>query len=79
VTAVIDGVEGPFIDGRGYYYTPEAAAKPEAYHDAVLALRRVGETDPPALPEIAGVTGRLVDTIAAAPDARASAAEPSED
>jgi len=72
VTAIIDGGVGPFIDGRGYY-TSEAAAKLEAYHDAVLANRRRGDSELPPLPEIEGVTGRKVESIVAAADVAAAA------
>lgn len=73
VTAIIDGTEGPFIDGAGYY-TVEAAEQLERYHDAVLAVRKRGETELPELPEIEGVTGRLVSSVTVA--ATVAAAEP---
>ena len=76
VTAIIDGVEGPFIDGAGYY-TMDASETLERYHEAVLIKRRQGETELPPLPEIEGVTGRLVDSIPI--QAAAVASEPAED
>lgn len=75
VTAIIDGTEGPFIDGRGYY-TVEAARQLEEYHDAVLAVRKRGETELPSLPNIEGVTGRLVQSVTVS--ATVAAHEPSE-
>lgn len=62
VEAIIDDTEGPFIDGRGYY-TPEAAEKLEQYHRAVLDFRRRGIEELPPLPEIDGVTGRIVGAV----------------
>ena len=64
VMAIIDGTEGPFIDGRGYY-RPEAVEKLETYHTAVLDFRRRGLDDIPPLPEIEGVTGRIVSSVVA--------------
>ena len=55
---------GPFLDGRGYY-TPRGGSRAlEHYHAAVLKLRRTGGTQLPPLPEISGVTGRLVEAVA---------------
>lgn len=62
VAAIIDGTQGPFIDGRGYR-TPEAVEKLEQYHAAVLEFRRRGLEALPPLPEIDGVTGRIVGTV----------------
>ena len=62
--AIIEGDEGPFIDGAGYY-RPEAIDKLEAYHSAVLEYRRRGIEGLPPLPEIEGVTGRIVSSVAA--------------
>ncbi len=39
VTAIIDGSQGPLVDGRPYM-TPEFAATLEAYHQQVLAAHR---------------------------------------
>ena len=64
VMAIIQRHEGPFIDGAGYY-RPEAIGKLEAYHSAVLEYRRSGIEDLPPLPEIEGVTGRIVSSVAA--------------
>jgi cell division protease FtsH len=63
VMAILDGHEGPFIDGSAYY-RPESIGKLEAYHAAVLEYRRVGIEDLPPLPEIEGVTGRVVSSVA---------------
>jgi ATP-dependent Zn protease len=63
VIAIIEGHEGPFIDGTGYY-RPEAIEKLEAYHSAVLEFRRRGVEELPPLPEIEGVTGRIVSSVA---------------
>jgi ATP-dependent Zn protease len=62
VAAIIDGHEGPFIDGAGYY-REGAAEKLENYHAAVLDYRRRGLEELPPLPEIDGVTGRIVGTV----------------
>jgi ATP-dependent Zn protease len=64
VMAIIAGREGPFIDGAGYY-RPDAVDKLEAYHAAVLEYRRRGIEGLPPLPEIEGVTGRIVSSVAA--------------
>ncbi|HZB40469.1 MAG TPA: AAA family ATPase [Ilumatobacter sp.] len=64
VMAIIHGHEGPFIDGAGYY-RPEAIEKLEAYHSAVLEYRRRGIEGLPPLPEIEGVTGRIVSSVVA--------------
>jgi ATP-dependent Zn protease len=64
VMAIINGQEGPFIDGAGYY-RPEAIEKLEAYHAAVLEYRRRGIEGLPPLPEIEGVTGRIVSSVVA--------------
>ncbi len=63
VTAIIDGVQGPFIDGSGYY-TQEAADSLETYHAAVVEARERGEAELPPLPVIEGITGRLVEAVA---------------
>ncbi|MFZ9041752.1 MAG: ATPase, partial [Ilumatobacteraceae bacterium] len=62
VAAIIDGTEGPFIDGRGYY-TSEATERLERYHAAVLDFRRRGIEELPPLPEIDGITGRVVSAV----------------
>jgi hypothetical protein len=62
VSAIVDGTEGPFIDGAGYY-RPESVDKLEAYHEAVLEYRRRGVEELPPLPEIEGVTGRIVNSV----------------
>ena len=64
VSAIADRGVGPFLDGRGYY-TPAAVEALESYHRAVLELRGQGRTELPPLPEIEGVTGKLVETVAA--------------
>lgn len=62
VAAIIDGTEGPFIDGRGYY-SAEATERLEQYHAAVLDFRRRGIEELPPLPEIDGITGRVVSAV----------------
>jgi cell division protease FtsH len=64
VMAIINGTDGPFIDGRGYR-TDAAREKLESYHAAVLDYRRRGLEVLPPLPEIEGVTGRIVSSVAA--------------
>ena len=63
VSAIVDRGIGPFLDGRGYY-TPAAVEALESYHRAVLELRGQGRTELPPLPEIEGITGKLVEAIA---------------
>lgn len=64
VSAIVDRGLGPFLDGRGYY-TPEAVKALEDYHAAVLELRRTGGMQLPPLPKISGISGRLVEAVAA--------------
>ncbi len=64
VAAIIDGTAGPFVDGASYY-TDANRERLEQYHDAVLESGRRGDTELPPLPEIDGVTGRLVDSVVA--------------
>ena len=53
IRAVIEGVPGPQVDG-GVYYTPEAVAELERYHDAAAeAHRNIGRIDVP-LPRLNG-------------------------
>ena len=66
VSAIVEREIGPFLDGRGYY-TPEAVEALESYHRAVLDRRGQGRTELPPLPEIEGVTGRLVEAVVAPP------------
>ena len=66
VSAIVERKIGPFLDGRGYY-RPEAVEALESYHQAVLDRRGQGRTELPPLPEIEGVTGRLVETVVAPP------------
>jgi cell division protease FtsH len=75
VMAIIDGTDGPFIDGRGYY-TDEARQKLEAYHAAVLDYRRRGLDELPPLPEIDGVTGRIVSSVVTRSVERVAEPEP---
>ena len=63
VSAIVDRKVGPFLDGRGYYM-PDAIRALEEYHAAVLELRRTGGMQLPPLPQISGITGRLVETVA---------------
>jgi cell division protease FtsH len=76
VAAIIDNAEGPFIDGRGYYESA-AVTKLEEYHAAVLEYRRRGIEEIPPLPEIDGVTGRIVGSVAT--EAREPADDPDGD
>ncbi len=63
VSAIVDRTVGPFLDGRGYYASGAYEAL-EEYHAAVLELRRSGELKTlPSLPEIAGVSGRVVEAV----------------
>jgi cell division protease FtsH len=55
VTAIIDGSQGPLVDGRPYK-TPEFAATLESYHLQVLAAHRGGDSGMPLpVPSPAGV------------------------
>jgi ATP-dependent Zn protease len=75
VEAIIEGTEGPFIDGAGYF-EPTTIARLEEYHQAVLDFRASGIEELPALPEIEGVTGRLVESVVASATPADSAGVP---
>ena len=77
VAAIINRDIGPFLDGRGYY-THEAIAALESYHTAVLENRSAGSAQLPPLPEIEGITGRLVASVVPIA-AEAVGSEPSEE
>jgi ATP-dependent Zn protease len=62
VVAIVEGTEGPLLDGSGYY-RPESAAALERYHHAVLANHRRGEESLPELPAIGGVTDRSREPV----------------
>ncbi|MGE0817434.1 MAG: AAA family ATPase [Candidatus Nanopelagicales bacterium] len=49
VAAVIEGVEGPLVDGRGYV-EPEFVAQLEDYHRQAVEAHKVVHERPPALP-----------------------------
>jgi len=49
VAAVIDGTEGPLVDGRGYV-EPEFVAQLEDYHRQAVEAHKVVHERPPALP-----------------------------
>ncbi len=49
VTAIIDGTEGPVVDGRPYH-TPEFAATLEAYHQQVMVAHRGRDGAPLPVP-----------------------------
>ncbi len=66
VAAIVDGTAGPFIDGAGYY-RPGVDERLEQYHRAVLSYRARGLEELPPLPEVDGVTGRLVGTVISPP------------
>jgi len=51
VIAVIEGTEGPTVDGRGYL-EPEFIAELEGYHRTAVEAHKVVHERPPALPQI---------------------------
>jgi ATP-dependent Zn protease len=51
VIAVIEGTEGPTVDGRGYL-EPEFVAELEQYHRMAVEAHKVVHERPPALPQI---------------------------
>ncbi len=51
VVAVIEGTEGPTVDGRGYL-EPEFIAELEQYHRTAVEAHKVVHERPPALPQI---------------------------
>jgi ATP-dependent Zn protease len=51
VIAVIEGTEGPTVDGRGYL-EPEFVAELEQYHRTAVEAHKVVHERPPALPQI---------------------------
>jgi ATP-dependent Zn protease len=51
VIAVIEGTEGPTVDGRGYL-EPEFVAELEQYHRTAVDAHKVVHERPPALPQI---------------------------
>ena len=51
VVAVIEGREGPLVDGRGYV-EPEFVAELEGYHRTAVEAHKVVHERPPALPEM---------------------------
>jgi hypothetical protein len=77
VVAIIDGQEGPLVDGRGYY-TPESSEALERYHRAIIEVRSRGEDDLPPLPPIDGVTGRTVEPVPVPLVAASTPAAPAE-
>ena len=51
VVAVIEGTQGPLVDGSGYV-TPEFVAELEAYHRRAVEAHKVVHERPPALPTL---------------------------
>ena len=51
VVAVIEGTEGPVIDGRGYV-EPDFVADLEGYHRRAVEAHKVVHERPPALPSM---------------------------
>jgi hypothetical protein len=51
VVAVIEGTEGPVIDGRGYL-EPDFVADLEGYHRRAVEAHKVVHERPPALPSL---------------------------
>lgn len=51
VVAVIEGTEGPLVDGRGYV-DPDFVADLEAYHGRAVEAHKVVHERPPALPTL---------------------------
>ncbi|MGA8297460.1 MAG: AAA family ATPase [Acidimicrobiales bacterium] len=62
VQAIVNGTEGPFVDGR-VYATPEFRNALDAYHEAVISAhegRRGVEVPMPSLPELSDVLAAVV-------------------
>jgi hypothetical protein len=51
VVAVIEGTQGPLVDGRGYV-EPDFVADLEAYHRRAVEAHKVVHERPPALPQL---------------------------
>jgi ATP-dependent Zn protease len=69
IAAVIEGTEGPIIDGRPYH-TPQFAIAAERYHEAVVAAHAGHGTLEEALPELPSMNGQTSTPAAAVrPDA----------
>ena len=51
VVAVIEGIEGPLVDGRGYV-EPDFVADLEAYHARAVEAHKVEHERRPGLPEL---------------------------
>ena len=51
VVAVIEGTQGPLVDGRGYI-EPDFVADLEAYHRRAVEAHKVVHERPPALPQL---------------------------
>ncbi|HET7900689.1 MAG TPA: hypothetical protein VFL59_05840, partial [Candidatus Nanopelagicales bacterium] len=51
VVAVIEGIEGPLVDGRGYV-EPDFVADLEAYHQRAVEAHKVDHERRPGLPEL---------------------------
>jgi ATP-dependent Zn protease len=58
IAAVIEGTEGPLVDGRAYR-TPQFAAAAERYHEAVLAAHEGHTTLEVALPAVPSMNGQV--------------------
>ncbi|MDQ3146224.1 MAG: ATPase, partial [Actinomycetota bacterium] len=52
VEAIIEGTQGPFVDGR-IYHTPDFSAQVEAYHARAVAAHQQPLRDDLALPVLA--------------------------
>lgn len=57
MTAIIDGHQGPLVDGREYH-RPEFVALAETYHEKALAAHAAHSDVELPLPVWAGVTSR---------------------
>ena len=51
VVAVIEGTEGPLVDGRGYV-APDFVADLEAYHQSAVEAHKVSHERRPSLPDL---------------------------
>ncbi|MBI1377145.1 MAG: AAA family ATPase [Frankiales bacterium] len=75
VAAVIEGTQGPLVDGRGYV-EPEFVAQLEEYHRQAVEAHKVVHERPPALPDLPEPLAAARTAAPAVPAAPAGAGLP---